>query len=62
MAKKQKVDPRTSEGARVERRAWRDAVRRLLRKGQIDDALLRLKRFGEERRRRYDARPGGLGR
>lgn len=68
-----RADPRTSEGARLERAAFRRTIRRRLKalpqfvlashhENGMRSALEDLLSFVEGRRSRYDARPGGLGR
>lgn len=63
-------DPKKSEGARLERRAFRDYIRRRLKKsnavadGGVSSAreLSAALEFVLERQDRYDPKPGGLGR
>ena len=60
-----KADPKFSEGARAERKAFRDKLRRELKhyseleeEGQILGELLQ---WVMDRQKRYDPKPGGLG-
>jgi hypothetical protein len=60
-----RADPLKSKGARLERKAVRAYVRRVLRH-ETDawsaSALKMVLRWLAGRQKRYDARPGGLGR
>lgn len=66
------ADPLTSDGARRERRAWREKIRRLQKvwlpavltsasSQAVKDTLRELEEFGEKRQARYDRAAGGLG-
>lgn len=61
------ADPKTSAGARLERKVFREYLRRRLRTTtRVDQLLLRLEvqailNWVLAREKRYDKRPGGLG-
>ena len=52
------ADPKRSEGARLERRAIREHVRRALNHGW---SVARVLEFIAKRQARYDKKAGGLG-
>ena len=58
-----KADPKTSAGARAERKAIRQYIRRSIKNGAFwpysGDTILQ---WVLDRQKRYDRRPGGLGR
>ncbi len=67
MAKARKADPLFSAGARLERQAWVRLVKKLEKDFRDDSTvgnavLGELQKFREKRVKRYNARPGGLGR
>jgi hypothetical protein len=53
------ADPKTSAGARLERKACREYLRRLFTRTQSDDVQQALA-WVLKREKRYDRRPGGL--
>lgn len=60
-----KPDPRLSEGARLERWALRAKLRREIRSTGRANAVVRVRDLLQwvlDRQKRYDRRPGGLGR
>ena len=63
-----KADPKYSAGARMERKAFRDYLRRQIKLRSTDGAsveaitLNTVLFFVLGRQRRYDPKPGGLGR
>lgn len=62
-----KADPMKSEGARLERKAIRRAIRRRIRAAPMEwhgyrHGLESVLAFVQGRQKRYDSRPGGLGR
>lgn len=57
---KRKPDPRRSEEARVERKAFREYLRRKLTEGAQWEDLNIILDWVLARQKRYDKRPGGL--
>jgi hypothetical protein len=55
------ADPKKSAGARLERRAIRDKLRREMRATKPRSALADLLAWVLKRQQRYDGRKGGLG-
>jgi hypothetical protein len=59
-----KADPKFSEGARMERKAFRDRLRRSLKDTLTPPAQAVLQEELDwvlSRQKRYDSKPGGLG-
>lgn len=56
-----KSDPKVSEGARLERKAMRAKLTRMLKRAPDSSAVAEMLTFVLSRQKRYDKATGGLG-